>query len=223
MCRAILLKGGIGVPDTRQERGGTVYGLDQMALRVDVAGMPLDWIGYQEAVRLHHLERVAYSFGTTLYRLRGGVNARSGQRTVIEVRSIVATLGSRRAVAWAGGAHSPPLSNPMLFRRDAHHCLYCGQRLPARNLSRDHVTPLSRGGQDTWSNVVTACRRCNHYKSGRTPEEAGMELLAVPFIPTHAEYVYLQGKRILSDQMGFLATHFPRKSPLHARLSARPQ
>jgi len=195
-----------------------VYGLDQQVLRVDVAGMPLDWIGYQEAVRLYHLERVAYSFGTLLYRLRGGVNARSGRRTVIEVTSIVATRGDLRAPVRRPGAYAPPLSNPMLFRRDSHLCLYCGRQLPARDLSRDHVTPLSQGGQDTWANVVTACKRCNNHKSGRTPEEAGVELLAVPFTPTHAEYVYLQGKRILADQMDFLLTHFPRTSPLHRRL-----
>lgn len=197
-----------------------MYGLDQQVLRVDVAGLPLDWIDYQEAVRLYHLERVAYSFGTLLYRLRGGVNARSGRRTVIEVTSIVATRGDRRAAAKVRDAYAPPLSNPMLFRRDAQLCLYCGRQLPARDLSRDHVTPLSRGGRDTWANVVTACKRCNNHKSGRTPEEAGMELLAVPFTPTHAEYVYLQGKRILADQMDFLLTHFPRTSPLHHRLRA---
>jgi hypothetical protein len=46
-----------------------------------------------------------------------------------------------------------------------------------------------------------------------------MELLAVPFVPTHAEYVFLQGKRVLADQMEFLLAHFPRTSPLHRRLS----
>jgi hypothetical protein len=81
------------------------------------------------------------------------------------------------------------------------------------------VTPLSRGGRDHWNNVVTACKRCNNHKAGRTPEEAGLELLAVPFTPTRAEYVYLQGKRILADQMEFLRTHFPRTSPLHRRLA----
>ena len=45
-----------------------------------------------------------------------------------------------------------------------------------------------------------------------------MELLAVPFIPTHAEYIYLQGRRVLADQMKFLLAHFPRTSPLHERL-----
>jgi hypothetical protein len=45
-----------------------------------------------------------------------------------------------------------------------------------------------------------------------------MELLAVPFVPTHAEYIYLSGKQILADQMEFLLAHFPRNSPLHERV-----
>jgi hypothetical protein len=47
-----------------------------------------------------------------------------------------------------------------------------------------------------------------------------MELLAIPFTPTHAEYIYLQGRRVLADQMEFLRAHFPRTSPLHQRLKA---
>jgi hypothetical protein len=45
-----------------------------------------------------------------------------------------------------------------------------------------------------------------------------MELMAVPFLPTHAEYIYLQGKRVLADQMEFLKAHFPRTSHMHERL-----
>jgi 5-methylcytosine-specific restriction endonuclease McrA len=192
-----------------------LYGLEQQVLRVDVAGMPLEWIGYQEAVRLYHLDRVVYALGTVLYRLRGGVSARTGLRSTIEVNSILATAGDRHVLAKARRGYTPPLSNPVLFRRDAHLCLYCGERQDPLLLSRDHVTPLSHGGIDSWNNVVTACKRCNNHKSGRTPEEAGMQLLAVPFTPSHAEYVYLQGRRILSDQMEFLVSHFPRTSPLH--------
>lgn len=66
--------------------------------------------------------------------------------------------------------------------------------------------------------MVTACKRCNNHKAGRTPEEAGMQLLAIPFTPTHAEYIYLQGHKVLADQMEFLMAHFPRSSPLHERL-----
>jgi hypothetical protein len=110
------------------------------------------------------------------------------------------------------------LNNRALFKRDAHLCLYCGEQFRTSELSRDHVQPLSRGGKDIWQNVVTACRRCNHRKGGNTPEESGLQLLAVPFVPTHAEYIYLSGRRILADQMEFLLAHFPRNSPLHRRI-----
>jgi len=188
-------------------------------LRTDVSGMPLEWVGYQEAVRLYHLEQVAYTCGTLLYRVHGGICAKTGQRSVVEVNSIIATLGRNRELLKLREAYVPPLNNPELFRLDSNLCLFCGDSFHARDLSRDHVTPVIQGGRDTWSNVVTACRRCNNHKAGRTPEQAGMQLLAVPFVPTHAEYIYLQGRRVLADQMEFLRAHFPRTSPLHARLA----
>ena len=77
---------------------------------------------------------------------------------------------------------------------------------------------MSRGGHDNWTNVVAACKRCNNHKAGRTPEEARMQLLAIPFTPNHAEYIFLKGRRILADQMEFLLAHFPRSSPLHRRV-----
>jgi hypothetical protein len=194
--------------------------LSQQVLRTDAAGMPLEWIGYQEAARLYHLGQVAYACGTLLYRIHGGHNARSGRQSVIEVNSILATHGNSHALAKARSHYVPPLNNPALFKRDGHLCLYCGQRFSVHDLSRDHVRPLSRGGMDHWNNVVTACKRCNNHKAGRTPEQSGMELLAIPFIPTHAEYIFLQGRRVLTDQMEFLRAHFPRSSPLHRRLGS---
>lgn len=180
--------------------------------------MPLEWVGYQEAVRLYYLGQVAYSCGRLLYRIRGGYNAVTGIRSVLELSSIIATDGSVQASLKGRADYSPPLNNKALFRRDDHICLYCGERFPSALLSRDHITPISRGGKDVWNNVVTACKRCNNYKGARTPEQAGLQLLAVPFVPTHAEYVYLQGRRILADQMEFLRAHFPRRSPLRTRM-----
>lgn len=195
-----------------------MFGLEQQVLRTDAAGMPLEWINYRDAVRIHHLGQVAYVLGSTLYTIHGGISALTGKRSVVEVNSIIATHGSSHAHCRAHYKYTPPLSNHALFARDAHLCLYCGARFMARDLSRDHVKPLSQGGRDVWSNVVTACKRCNNHKANCTPEQAGMQLLAIPFAPTHAEYVFLQGKRVLADQMEFLLAHFPRTSLLHERL-----
>jgi 5-methylcytosine-specific restriction endonuclease McrA len=186
-------------------------------LRTDASGMPLEWIGYQDAAKLYYLGQVAYSCGTPLFTLHGGINAKTGLRSLIEVNSIIATYHHHQGHG-IDPNYIPPLSNPALFRRDNNLCLYCGQRFHHGDLSRDHIRPISQGGTDTWNNVVTACKRCNNHKAGRTPEQAGLQLLAIPFMPTHAEYVYLQGRRVLTDQMEFLKAHFPRKSPLHQRL-----
>ncbi|MDX1653731.1 MAG: HNH endonuclease [Candidatus Competibacteraceae bacterium] len=196
-----------------------MHTLDQQVLRTDISGMPLEWINYQEAVRLYALGEVAYTCGSLLYTVHGGTNALTGRRSRMAINSIVATQGGVYAWLKSRADYVPPLSNAALFRRDFNICLYCGGSFATRDLSRDHVTPLVQGGIDHWSNVVTACKRCNHHKGGRTPEQAGMELLAIPFAPNHAEYVYLQGRRILADQMAFLRAHFPRTSPLHKRLA----
>lgn len=196
-----------------------MYDLKQQVLRTDASGMPLEWIDYQQAVRLHHLQQVAYTFGETLYKIHGGINASTGRRSIIAIHSIIASYGNNHLLHHAGQYnYTPPLSNHTLFKRDGNLCLYCGLSFRASDLSRDHVRPLSQGGEDSWMNVVAACKRCNNHKAGRTPEQAHMELLAVPFTPTHAEYIYLQGRRVLADQMEFLLAHFPRSSPLHRRL-----
>jgi len=195
-----------------------VMNLQQRVLRTDVSGMPLEWVGYQEAVRLITLDQVSYSLGKTLYQIRGGINAISGRQSSVSVNAIIATHGHNPHKHLFGPAYVPPLSNQSLFRRDQNLCLYCGEQFPNYMLSRDHVHPLSQGGLDRWVNVVTACKRCNNHKAGRTPEQAGMELLAIPFCPTHAEYVYLQGRQILNDQMEFLLAHFPRNSVLRKRV-----
>lgn len=192
--------------------------LQQQVLRTDVSGMPLEWIGYQEAVRLISLDQVSYSLGRKLYCIHGGINAISGVQSSIEVNAIIASIGQHPHTRLFAENYTPPLSNKALFRRDQSLCLYCGEQFPAFLLSRDHVKPLSQNGRDKWSNVVTACKRCNNHKAGRTPEQAGMQLLAIPFTPTHAEYIYLQGKRILADQMEFLVAHFPRNSVLRQRV-----
>ena len=67
-----------------------------------------------------------------------------------------------------------------IFKRDNNECQYCGTN---RNLTIDHVVPRSRGGKNTWSNMVTCCLKCNGYKGDRTPSEAGMLLKNKPVEP----------------------------------------
>ncbi|BBX37558.1 endonuclease [Mycolicibacterium mageritense DSM 44476 = CIP 104973] len=66
-----------------------------------------------------------------------------------------------------------------ILARDKHTCAYCGSRAD----TYDHVLPRSRGGGDTWFNLVAACGPCNWSKADRTPEEAGMRLLWQPYRP----------------------------------------
>lgn len=75
------------------------------------------------------------------------------------------------------------LSRRNIFERDEQRCQYCGHRLPKQELTIDHVLPRSRGGRDTWENLVLACIHCNLKKSNRTPDEANMRLLHKPVAP----------------------------------------
>jgi 5-methylcytosine-specific restriction endonuclease McrA len=86
------------------------------------------------------------------------------------------------------------VTNTFLFARDDYSCMYCGRHrseLRGRQfLTRDHVLPRSRGGENTWENVVTACSPCNNRKGSRTPAEAGLELLTVPREPNYVHLVW---------------------------------
>lgn len=70
-----------------------------------------------------------------------------------------------------------------IFARDAFTCQYCRQRPPRSELNLDHVVPRSLGGRSTWENVVCSCVACNRKKGGRTPEQAGLRLRALPRKP----------------------------------------
>lgn len=71
-----------------------------------------------------------------------------------------------------------------LFKRDRFTCQYCGTRPGTSELTIDHVTPRSRGGQSTWENCVLACVACNARKADRTAREAGLALRRAPTRPS---------------------------------------
>jgi 5-methylcytosine-specific restriction endonuclease McrA len=73
------------------------------------------------------------------------------------------------------------LNRKRIFKRDNNECVYCGSK---RNLTIDHIMPRSRGGKNTWSNLVTCCSNCNLKKGNRTPEEASMRMNYKAYEPT---------------------------------------
>jgi len=77
------------------------------------------------------------------------------------------------------------LTRKNIMKRDRHICQYCGVR---SDLTLDHVMPKSRGGKDTWENLVTACNKCNVKKGNRTPDEAKMPLKTTPYRPIHITF-----------------------------------
>jgi len=86
-------------------------------------------------------------------------------------------------------AERPAFTRFNVFLRDRFTCQYSGQRLPAHELTFDHVMPRSRGGRTNWENVVTASSDRNLRKANLTPREAGMHLLNEPRQPTTHELI----------------------------------
>ncbi len=97
---------------------------------------------------------------------------------VFKVPAVVRLLNAFRR-------HRKPVkfSRVNIYARDHYRCQYCGNKAPISDLTYDHVVPRSRGGKTTWTNIVTACFKCNRRKRDRTPDEAGMKLRTAPVQP----------------------------------------
>ena len=181
-------------------------------LTLDMHGVPHRWIDWRVACFYYAKNLVAWAMGETEFTFRGGISQATGQRSHITANSIIAIKG--KALASRGFSLVPPLNNRELFQRDRHICGYCGGEFNGHKLTRDHITPISKGGKDYWMNVVTSCRTCNGLKRNRTPEKAGLELIYAPYIPNKAEYLILTNRHILHDQMEFLVQHVSSSSRL---------
>ena len=182
-------------------------------LSLDAYGRVLDWMHWQDAACLYARGAVAWTLGEPCLRVHGGLSRASGTQSVLELHPIIAARSHARAHALDP---TPALTNPALFARDGHLCMYCGRALSRSTLTRDHVLPVSRGGRDTWENVVAACFPCNSRKGCRTPQQAGMPLLAVPYRPSWVEHLILSNRNILADQMAFLKNQLPKNTRLLA-------
>jgi 5-methylcytosine-specific restriction endonuclease McrA len=103
------------------------------------------------------------------------------------------------------------VTNTFLFARDRYRCQYCGRAAielrPREALTRDHLVPLSRGGTNHWSNVVTACSTCNARKGHQLPEEIGMHPLSHPVEP-HFVHLSWAVRRLTPIQAKYIRTFY---------------
>lgn len=76
-----------------------------------------------------------------------------------------------------------------IYKRDNNICQYCGKKFQPEDLNLDHILPSSRGGKDSWENVVCSCVPCNLRKANRTLKEAGMNLIRLPRKPAWRAFV----------------------------------
>jgi len=106
------------------------------------------------------------------------------------------------------------VTNTVLFARDHYTCQYCGRHKSGlkrtERLTREHVKPLSRGGEDVWENVTTACSACNHRKGDRLPFESRMYPKSTPFEPRYIAVVLI-GQTSEPKQLRYIEPFIKRK------------
>ena len=125
-------------------------------LALDSSGHPHDWMKWQDAVTLKVKGGIAWEQGEGDFLVRGGISRATGVQSGVEINSIIALRGKFKP------REKVVLNNANLFRRDLHTCGYCGRIFREERLSRDHIIPVSKGGKDIWTNVVTSCKACNN-------------------------------------------------------------
>jgi 5-methylcytosine-specific restriction endonuclease McrA len=103
------------------------------------------------------------------------------------------------------------VTNTFLFARDRYRCQYCNRhRASLRNrefLTRDHIVPISAGGDNSWQNVVTACSTCNNKKADHSLQESGFHLQHVPVEPNYVELVWAV-RRITEVQAKYITMFY---------------
>lgn len=181
-------------------------------LQLDIQGTPHAWITLEQAASHYATGSVAWEDGASpLATLRGGFNTRLGRQSTIDVAPIIALRGAPKVNLFDV---VPSWSKSKLLRRDRNTCAYCGQVFGDHDLQCEHIVPESRGGPWSWMNLVAACGPCNLGKSARTPEEAGMPLLYLPYVPSRWEDFLLEGRHVRADVHEWLAARLPKGSRL---------
>lgn len=89
---------------------------------------------------------------------------------------------------------APRFRKKVLFNRDNWQCQYCDVKLDRCNITIDHVIPRSRGGETSWRNCVTSCKKCNYKKGSRMLSEIDMKLIRLPVEPKVVHFWEYQGR-----------------------------
>lgn len=132
---------------------------------------PVDRISWQRAICLWVLDKVEILEEYEDREIRSVSLA-------IKMPSVVRFL-YRTKIRWG----SVKFSRENVYTRDKGRCQYCAAKVSRREATYDHVVPRRLGGRTRWDNIVIACYDCNQRKGGRTPQQAGMKLVAIPSKP----------------------------------------
>jgi 5-methylcytosine-specific restriction endonuclease McrA len=130
-------------------------------------------------------------------------------RTVSESFSLPAVIVLNRYVKFR--AHFIPCKRQNILWRDDHQCQYCGKEHEVGKLTIDHILPKSKGGLNTWKNLVTACKKCNQRKGNRTPVEANMRLIRPPGPPRSSILKFIKRGQISDIWENYLTEIKPTK------------
>lgn len=182
-----------------------------LVLITDSSGTPKDWANHEDAVCYYARNKVLWEIGETVKEFLGGISAKTGKRSKLQVSSILGVSGPLLGDSFYS-RESVYADRGIMYARDLHLCAYCGVQFDGKSLTIDHILPKSKGGLNTWTNCVTACKSCNLRKGNKTPEQANMPLLYVPYVPNVFEKMILRNRRILADQMEFLISRVPKHS-----------
>jgi 5-methylcytosine-specific restriction endonuclease McrA len=169
----------------------------EKVLLLNSSGLPIKWISLEAAAVYTFKGLVNYSVSEEYLTLHGGVN-KENVTSILKIHSVISVNGFNRFNMGSPIPFPKRLGNTV-FIRDGHVCAYCEKTFDDSKLTKDHIHPLSEGGSWCWSNIITACARCNHNKGSQLISSFGKPKYG-SYKPTLPEYVYLTGFHYMTNQ-----------------------
>lgn len=183
---------------------------NQKILKLDAQGQPQAWISRELAAIYYAKNLIAAEYGKTYFSMFGGWNKNKVQ-SILYINSII-QISSECGKGYTKKRINPKLSKHAVFNRDAKTCAYCYKHYTLRDLTWDHIIPVSRSGPTIWENLITSCKKCNQIKGDSLIENIGYKPAYKPFRPSISEFLYISNTNILIEQKEFLISYIPQKS-----------